>query len=570
MTGWIPETIFTTSQDYRSERAWSRIHSGYIQGHCLVSVGTNGDNPEDLENVGLVPFHDYAVIDIKQDERGLRLVTLYNAWNVLDPPSTAANQWTAGLQDALPDVTPVRRTERVGTFTISWESLQMYFETIHLNWKPQLFKFHRQVHFFHQPLPAFQITFNHGSALEAGCEVWILLTRHLDSQVTDSQRFMSFQVFPDDQDQLPSTSQAFSSLDHGLPPLAATSLSNSTHLLTRFALVEAQVKYSMNFSFHDDWAQNCESKESIKTTKPIGLTLQIYSPVSIDLQDSSPAPLPFTRQIEGQWTPNTSGGNHALPTYANNPMWRITIEEAESAVASDRLKRVKFRARLTTINANGGLDARKPVNIKLVRSGGDGRVYDVERRDLMADSGNYTLGRAELCANSILSGKYTIVPSTYEAGVVGMFKLDLECELPLVKVESIPPEGAGMYKRTANSSWEDERRMDCFWHLSGGRGLVRSKIRLQASPQPGAYPIKLSLIQHQPNQNQDKTLVPGIFTDALSGASIGPLQLSFSDNTGYHLSVEAHGKSCELNEGGYLLTVYADQPLNLSRVSRVQ
>ncbi|OAV99768.1 hypothetical protein PTTG_11706 [Puccinia triticina 1-1 BBBD Race 1] len=567
LTGWIPETILLTSQEYRSERSWNRVYSGFSQGHCLVSVGTNGNNLDALENVGLVPFHDYAVIDIRQDTKGNRLVTLYNAWNVVEPQPAPSTQWTTQLENALPKIPISRRPERVGTFTISWESLQMYFETVYLNWDPSPFKFQRMVHFFHHPLPAFEVKFDHGPALESDPEVWILLTRHLDSQVTDNKSYMSLQVFLDDQENTSRAQKNYDSLDHGLPPLTATPLSNSTHLLARFSLPNRRATYLINFSFHDDRETRTQADNSNVVSKPVALTLQIFSPVSISLSDSTPVPLPFSKELEGQWTPKTSGGNHALATYSINPMWRITIEERSSSERNESGKG-KFRASLTTIDASGSLDTRKPLNVKLIRSSGDGRVYEVERRDVLADSGSYTLGRAQLRVNQLLPGKYTIVPSTYQAGVIGLFKLQLECDLPLTRVESIPSEGAGMYKRVGCLSWEEEKRRASFWRLTGGKGLVKTKIKLQATHQPGAYPIKLTLIQHESSQDEGKVISPGIFTNALSGAAIGPLQLSFSQNFEYTILVEALGDSCATKGEGYVLTVYADQSLSLDRIAK--
>jgi hypothetical protein len=84
--------------------------------------------------------------DIQEDSKGKRLVTLYNAWNVAEPQSAPPTQWTTQLENALPQIPPSRRPELVGTFTISWESLQMYFETVYLNWDPTPFKFQRLVH----------------------------------------------------------------------------------------------------------------------------------------------------------------------------------------------------------------------------------------------------------------------------------------------------------------------------------------------------------------------------------------------------------------------------------------
>jgi hypothetical protein len=77
---------------------------------------------------------------------------------------------------------------------------------------------------FHHPLPAFSLKFDHGTALCADEEVWVLLTRHLDSQVTDSKKFMSFQVVVDDQERKPRTQRNDDSLNHGLPPLTAVNI----------------------------------------------------------------------------------------------------------------------------------------------------------------------------------------------------------------------------------------------------------------------------------------------------------------------------------------------------------
>ena len=125
-----------------------------------------------------------------------------------------------------------------------------------------------------------------------------------------------------------------------------------------------------------------------------------------------------------------------------------------------------------------------------------------------------------------------------------------------------------MYKRVGCLSWEEEKRRASFWRLTGGKGLVKTKIKLQATHQPGAYPIKLTLIQHESSQDEGKVISPGIFTNALSGAAIGPLQLSFSQNFEYTILVEALGDSCATKGEGYVLTVYADQSLSLDRIAK--
>lgn len=141
------------------------------KGHCLVTVGTNGNISDALDSVGLIPHHNYAILgaqfllsrvclecgfliqitfrtctflDMDEDATGRRRVKLYNAWNAR--PDEKSTSWTRELKDALPGIEPTQQRELVGTFTISWESLQIYFDTIYMNWDPKIFENQQTVH----------------------------------------------------------------------------------------------------------------------------------------------------------------------------------------------------------------------------------------------------------------------------------------------------------------------------------------------------------------------------------------------------------------------------------------
>ncbi|KNZ64465.1 calpain-like protease palB/RIM13 [Puccinia sorghi] len=557
LTGWIPETILLTRyaditkalQDYRSERSWNRVYSGFSQGHpgrCLVSVGTNANNLDALENVGLVPLHDYAVIARAIDwSRSIMPGMWLN--HGLHPRLNGRLSWGTPCLKLRPLVDDRSGWERLLSLgNLSRCTSRRFISTGIL--------LHSNSNILSICL-TFSLKFDHGPVLDASHdEVWIFLTRHLDSQATDNRRFASLQVFLDDQEQKTPAQQSYDSLTHGPPPLTATSLSNSTHLIARFSLTDTRARYLINFSFHDDLEPKPQTEGSSPISKSIGFTLQVLSPVAMSLTDSSPVPLPFSKEVEGQWSPKTSGGNHALASYSNNPMWRITIEEGTQGATRDESARAWTPVNLSTSNL---------FDLAVM---GD----SVERRDVVTDSGSYTLGRAQLHANGLLAGKYTIVPSTYQAGVIGLFKLRLECDLPLTRVESIPSEGAGMYKRVGSLSWEEDRQGGGVWRLTGGKGLVKCKIKLQAAQQPCGYPIKLSLVAHPSSREykEGEVISPGVFTNALSGAALGPLQLSFpSPLDHYTIGIEALGDSCVAKGQGYVLTVYADQPLCLERIT---
>ncbi|KAG0148456.1 hypothetical protein CROQUDRAFT_41464, partial [Cronartium quercuum f. sp. fusiforme G11] len=552
LTGWIPETIFTTSEEYRGETSWQRILKGFEKGHCLVTVGTNGNISDALDSVGLIPFHDYAILGMSEDANGKRLLKLYNAWKAQSDESAVG--WTSDLKNALPGIQISRQPELVGTFTISWDSLETYFDTIHLNWDPSRFECQQAIHFSDAPPPAFKVQFGAAPHSMAETEVWILLTRHFSAQRLNHEKYMSFSVFVDENDE-----DLISATDYVPQPIASTPLSNANHLLARFVPSCQQAAFSINFSFHNP---KMPSNHSTCAAKPSGYTLNVYSRCSCVIRDAGPVSLPYTSRIVSKWTSRTAGGNHALATFMNNPMWRVVIGNAthQRAGASHHT----FKATLTAIDAEGEVESGKPVNVKLVRAEGDGRVYDVERRDLVADSGSYTRGRAQLRTRGILPGNYTIVPSTFDAGVLGGFNLGLECELPIAATTPIPPEGAGMYKRTVSATWNDERRREKIgWHVSGGKGSVKIKFRAQATANPGIFPMKLTLLKPSSPQESRKIIVSGTFTDALSGAALGPLHISFTDDLGFVISVDALG-DCLPSGSGYVLTMYADHPLTIT------
>lgn len=86
--------------------------------------------------------------------------------------------------------------------------------------------------------------------------------------------------------------------------------------------------------------------------------------------------------VEGKWTARTAGGNHALPTFMNNPMWRVLIDkESNRANAAKAI----FKATLMAIDLAGNLETVKAMNLKLVRADGEGRVYELSRTFSIAE-----------------------------------------------------------------------------------------------------------------------------------------------------------------------------------------
>lgn len=50
------------------------------------------------------------------------------------------------------------------------------------------------------------------------------------------------------------------------------------------------------------------------------------------------------------------------------------------------------------------------------------------------------------------AGSYTMIVSSFEPAVESRFSIDLRASLP-INVNAIPPEGAGLFKRTVSGAW---------------------------------------------------------------------------------------------------------------------
>lgn len=123
------------------------------------------------------------------------------------------------------------------------------------------------------------------------------------------------------------------------------------------------------------------------------------------------------------------------------------------------------------------------------------------------------------------------------------------------------------------------------------------RFRVQATPSPGVCPMKLVLLRWSSPQESGQVVASCAFTDALSGASLGPLEMHFTNICMYSISpralispyvlgsrwaltpmffvqmlhlvtlarfviyVEALGDTSVTSSSGYVLLMYADQPL---------
>ena len=83
LTGWIPERISTSSEDFSvaKDRVWQRMLNGQKLGDCLITASTSALADAQADQLGLVPTHAYAVLRVEQvGDR--RLLQIKNPWYV--------------------------------------------------------------------------------------------------------------------------------------------------------------------------------------------------------------------------------------------------------------------------------------------------------------------------------------------------------------------------------------------------------------------------------------------------------------------------------------------------------
>ncbi|KAJ7725649.1 hypothetical protein DFH07DRAFT_758588, partial [Mycena maculata] len=423
LVGWIPEHLAIKSPSFERETTWARIFSGFLAGRCMLTLGTGASTDITWRGIDLLPSHNYAVIDVKEDEDS-------RGFTVLDSWIRPSNELTA---DA-------------GILNIPWSDVLEVFDSVYLSWDPRIWP---KSLMFHGrgwetdacPLSSpdhcadsltgstrhLRLKFANTSR-DAEEEVWILLTRH----VTDTRRtsdFVSLMVQLED-------NFAGSAVPGDQRKIATKgTYTNSTHVLARSRLPFQSSGSLFIFASYDGQAAE------------VGFSLSVYAPstTSITWDESVPAP-PFTSKIEGTLTSKNAGGNNTHPSFMVNPQYHLRIHPPKQANLSTRKANVSLTMQM-------GRDVA--VNVAVAWTQG-GRVFELSEKDLAASSGAYSYGLARL--TNVTVGDYTVILSAFEPNQMGPFSLEVESSLSF-DLKAIPQEGAGMYAKTIRGAWNAQNAM---------------------------------------------------------------------------------------------------------------
>ncbi|GAA5898620.1 hypothetical protein JCM6882_000881 [Rhodosporidiobolus microsporus] len=534
LSGWLPESI-SLRTGLRSEQTWTRISKGYKLGKCVLTLGTGKATDETLTRAGLVPSHNYAVIDLRE-EHGRREVVLINPWRTSS--SIGSDRWTAGLREALEEEEGVS-----GALVVDWDSIATHFASIHLNWDPTVFDHSATAHVSTPTATSTSSKHRHTTQLRLQLdpnppipsEVWLFIARH-SSSLLEKGEFLGLSVLSGGEGDDTSASSRLKLDD-------ASSMTDNLYSLYRFLPSAGVSTYDL-----------VVSHEGASPT--FAFSLQAFSNTKLRIEDE-PAPLTYSASLQGSWSGPTAGGNHTCHTFLHNPQYcvKLALPPNMSAAAAASLKGE------VAVVAETGKDS--PVNVKLLLADGK-RVGDFEDRDVLAGVSTYNYGRDALRKTGLSPGLYTLIVSSFTPLHADSFTLSVRSSLPL-SVTPIPAEGAGMYARTVRGRWSEgwdggqgERGRNPRFRVraKGGKAAsVKLRLQLPSAPLPSALFLYTSTASGEPDQLVASTLP---YADPVCGVVIGGVRLEAREE-GYVVIPATYTGGVHVP---FQILLYADTPVS--------
>ena len=583
LTGWLPEHIFLRHAGFQREKTWTRLLAAWSAGKCIATAGTAkasraaGSSDEAVDTImlesGLISSHNYAILDVRASG-SRRLVKLMNPWRTaagIRPAiaiSAEEEKRAYGGQDKLElelDRLSVKEAAIPPTFTVSWDDFCSHFDSLFLNWDPKMFDNTVTVHSSwrgslqpssetRQAEPHFRLSVTMPSSVQGSTvaaadpssEIWLLLTRHItdtrssqhaaEKSNQPSSQYIALHAFEDDHQASESGKLAPSPLLHKAKHKGA--YVDGTHCLVRLkpSLLretsradstqrQRQCSFTVVASRRSEGNVPFTSPGSASDVgKAVNYTLSVFSPYQMQLSELRTR-LPFSETISGSWTARTAGGNATLPTFLSNPQYTLVVPEGGVQVQ-------------VTLESS---DRRLPIQVLLAYPGtGTGRVTHLTEGDVVLSSGMYHHGMA-LCCGALRAGNYTVVVSTFEAGMTGEFALSVESTNP-VTIKSIAQEGAGMFYRRLVGTWR--RGVNAagspankgYWSNPGwkftmlersGPTAFIARIKVEAAKVNAVRPyVNLALFVEEAGGGLREVASSGGYTDLTCGASIDKVNLS--------------------------------------------
>lgn len=450
LTGWVPEQLFlqryaktvhlptkpgptSAAEGYKCvltdssdaldlDQEWDYIVEAFAQGNVIVTLGTGRISPTEEEATGLVGEHDYAVLELDPDPNSRQLL-IKNPWR-------SGETWKEIGSTSLASSTksqskgPAHLHDQTGTFWMNLADVTQNFESIYLNWNPARFT-HRQDHHFVwdlTPRKDMSATVVHNPQFSImageGGEVWVLLARHFTDE---EMRLVRERSRTPGSAHVENSIMGFISLyifDNGgkRVQMLSGSVCNGPFVDSPQTLVKFKAKKGRRYTVvpvHDGLPlRSCT------------FTLSFFASQRLAVASAEDA-MRYYAEAKGAWTRRTAGGNPGSTMYGSNPQFSITVRQPTP---------------LSLLLSSDNKDIR--LHMDLVWADGQRVGPSLAVKDVLADSGQYVFGAALLSVDSVDTGTYTVVCSTFEEGQLADFTLRIGSAVPLT-VKPVPAEGAG-------------------------------------------------------------------------------------------------------------------------------
>lgn len=408
LTGWIPERIamHSENQPFNKEDTFRMLYQRFHKGDVLITTATGIMTQQEADSWGLVPTHAYAVLDIR-DYKGLQFIQLKNPWSHLRWKGRYSENdersWTPELKKYLNFDPKTAQKIDNGVFWITWEDLSKYYDVIYLSWNPGLFKESTCIHSTWDakqgPIKdAYSLANNPQYKLEVQCPqggaaVWILLTRHITDKddFAENREFITLVVYKNNGKKVYYPSDP--------PPYMDGIRINSPHYLTKLKLTTSGTHtFTLVVSQYEK--QNT-----------IHYTIRVYS-VSKFTFSKIPAPYTLSKRVNGQWKGQSAGGcGNYKESYKNNPIYQFQLEKTGPML----------------IELRGPRQYSVGFDVMTVSAVGDPGSSGFQKKS----SGDYRCGFTYLEMDSMPSGVYNVIPTTFLPKQEGPFFLDFNSTVAL-------------------------------------------------------------------------------------------------------------------------------------------
>jgi calpain-7 len=407
------------------DEVWERLHEPFHNGDVLITLGTPSMSRELEELHGLIGSHNYAVLDLKE-ENGERKLLIKNPW-CESPDSRNPNHEINDAFGQPGSKIPKGGHLEPGHFWMSLFEVFQKFRVMYVNWNPSIFKNRQDLHFNWDlttqrsrtfvTSPQFSIT------SETGGTVWLLLGRHLQDGVLNpvenpKEHADKFSSKPTIYPRAPLTGY----ISMFMVDCQGTRIYIPVERLANSPFLDGLQTF-LSFKLEKGKTYTLAIKGNAMPLVDQNFTLSAYSHSRVNISHAKPK-YPFSTTIESQWR----SASYGVPSKSGllNPQFLLTVPSPTSIAAFLDCE-----------------DDSAKVNLKLCKRGE--RILNPKRLDILVESHvtNYELGGGwfeipEPCIGSNTTKlSYTLLVLNMDEDFLGKFSLRVETDVP-VEIKPIP------------------------------------------------------------------------------------------------------------------------------------